>query len=94
MIREDESVYSLEDYGEYTGNKLQNCVAQLPFSKVGVDEEFFGTYDVKFTARIYENADAATFTQLETQETEQEFHPPVYSDADLVEEIEEESNVH
>ena len=53
MIREDEDVYSLEDYGEYTGNSLQNCLAQLPFPKVGVDEEFFGTYDVKFTARIY-----------------------------------------
>ena len=94
MIREDEDVYSLEDYGEYTGNSLQNCLAQLPFPKVGVDEEFFGTYDVKFTARIYEHADASTFWQIETQETTQEFHPPVYTDADLVEEIEEENSVH
>ena len=94
MTGDDEAAYSLEAYGEYTGNSLQNCLAQLPFPKVGVDEEFFGTYDVKFTARIYENVNAVTFTQLETQETEQEFHPPVYSDADLVEEIEEENLVH
>ena len=92
--REDEAVYSLEDYGEYTGNKLQNCLAQLPFPKVGVDEEFFGIYDVKFTARIYENIDATSFTQIDNHETTLEFYPPVYSDADLVEEIYEEENVH
>ena len=62
MTREDESVYSLEDFGEYTGNSLQNCLAQLPFPKVGVDEEFFGTYDVVFGARIYASATEVTWT--------------------------------
>jgi hypothetical protein len=61
---------------------------------VGVDEDFFGTYNVEFTARIYASADAAEFVQVETTEITQEFQPPVYSDADLVEEIEEENSVH
>ena len=94
MPREDENAYSTEEYGEYSGNKLQNCLAQLPFPKVGVDEEFFGTYDVEFTARIYASADDTDFVQIEITTTTQDFQPPVYSDADLVEEIEDENSVH
>ena len=94
QLRDDEDVYSLEDFGEYTGNKMQNCLAQLPFPKVGVNEEFFGTYNVEFTARIYNTADDTDFTQVDTTITTQEFQPPYYADEDLIYEIEEENSVH
>jgi hypothetical protein len=95
LRREDSSsVYETEAFGEYTGNNLQNCLAQLPFPKVGVDPEFFGTYDAVFDARIYANTTVAEFTQIEPTTATQDFHPPVYTDGDLVDEIEEQSSIH
>lgn len=94
MREDDEGAYALEEYGEYTGNSKQNCLVQLPFPKVDMDMEWFGMYEVEFDARIYESETSTSFEQIETTYTTQDFQPPIYTDAELVEEIEKINDVH
>lgn len=94
-VREDDAdAYKLEDFGEYTGNKVQNCIVQLPFPKFDFDQDWFGVYDIEFDARIYASATATTWTQVEKTESKQDFQPPIYHDEELVEEIEELNSIH
>ena len=89
----DEESYKTEQYGEYTGNKKQSCLVTLEFPKTNFDEEWFGSYDIELTARIYESEWADTFVEVERTKTETDFQPPVYSDPELVEEIEKQENI-
>lgn len=74
QIREDEEdAYRLEDFGDYTGNKKQNCLIQLNFPKIDFDYEWFGEYDVQFDARIYASETATEFIQVEPTVTTQDF---------------------
>lgn len=57
----DNSVYKLEQYGSISGTKMQKCLAQLELPKVGVDEDIFGSYEIKTGARIYKNYTETSF---------------------------------
>lgn len=95
MPREDEDgPYTLEAYGEYTGNKKQHCLAELSFPKTNFDDEWFGLYELKFDARIYADASATDFVQVEPTYTTQDFMPPAYDNAELVDEIEKINDIH
>ena len=93
-MREDEGAYALEEYGEYTGNSKQKCLVQLPFPKVDMNMDWFGMYEVEFDARIYDSETSTSFTQIETTYTTQDFQAPIYTDAELVEEIEKINDIH
>jgi hypothetical protein len=57
----DDSVYTLEQYGTISGTKMQKCLAQVELPKVGVDEDVFGSYEIKTGARIYKNYTETSF---------------------------------
>ena len=95
MIREDDkSSYETEEFGEYSGNKKQNCLVELEFPKTDFDYEWFGTYEVEFSARIYASEIANTFVEVEKTKTTQDFQPPIYSDSELVDAIEKIDNIY
>jgi hypothetical protein len=94
-LREDEDgPYELEAYGEYTGNKKQHCLAELSFPKTNFDDEWFGVYELKFDARIYKTETDADFVQVAPTYTTQDFMPPIYDNAELLEEIEKINEIH
>ena len=57
----DETVYKLENYGTIQGTKMQKCLAQLEFPKVGFNEDLFGSYEIHYGARIYKNYTETNF---------------------------------
>ena len=91
---DDNSTYLTAEFGEYTGNTKQQCLAVLSFPKTGIDEAFYGAYDTVIDARIYASATATEFYQVEKTEGQAELQPPIYDSAELVQEIEAINNIY
>ena len=90
---DDNSTYLTAEFGEYTGNTKQQCLAVLSFPKTGIDEAFYGAYDTVIDARIYASATATEFYQVEKTQGQAELQPPIYDSAELVQEIEAINNI-
>lgn len=85
----------MEQYSdEYSGNKVQKCLAQVEFPKTDFDEAWFGDYEVEFSARIYSDEQATDFVEIEKASYIQKFSEPVYSDSELIDEIETANDVY
>ena len=83
----DNSVYKLEQYGSISGTKMQKCLAQLELPKVGVDEDIFGSYEIKTGARIYKNYTETSFIQMPETTVVQNIEAPVYSDETIIQAV-------
>lgn len=59
-------VYRTHEYGEYSGNRKQECLVVTDIPKSGIDERFYGMYETLIDARIYASATATEFTQIES----------------------------
>jgi hypothetical protein len=94
MRKDDRTVYGLDPFGEYEGNKMAKCLVQLEFPKVNMNEEWFGEYELYHGARVYPNAQSTDFVELPGAYTNQTFDRPQYTDPDLVKEIENTDNIH
>ena len=92
---QNKDVYQTEEYGAYSGNRRQKCVAELKFPKYDdgstedFNQNFWGEYSIKQGAVVYTDESQPPVFVLDEKSDNVWLEPPTYSNPEIAEAIAE-----